>query len=144
MFMPTAIHVLFATQTSPFSERLKPMTSPGHKWMWLSCVLPDSSNFVSECEKFIRRKSFYPLDSLLYHRPSICKDIELKCFPGKVSVLYSSNLSPCLQLPVSFWLRTALLCLGRASSPMQIMLAVQRYACSSQGARRDLLSQHRY
>ena len=46
MFMSTAVPILLATRTPPFSEQLKLMASLGHRWMWPPCELPHGSNLV--------------------------------------------------------------------------------------------------
>ena len=46
MFVSTAVPILLATQTPPFSEQLKLVASLGHRWMWPPCELPHGSNLV--------------------------------------------------------------------------------------------------
>ena len=46
MVVSTAVPILLATQTPAFSEQLKLMASPGHRWMWPPCELPHGSNLV--------------------------------------------------------------------------------------------------
>lgn len=100
------------------------MTSPGQESIWPSCVLSrQCTNFASGCEKFIKNKYFYWLDSFLYHSSGSCNAIKFKCFVGKVSDSHKGNLSLCLGLAACFGLRSALLYWGRPSLPMQLMLA---------------------
>ena len=98
MFVSTAVPILLATQTPPFSEQLKLVASLGHRWMWPPCELPHGSNLV-QVKVLI---SCVPLSATLWtvaHQAPLSEDFSMqKCWSRLPCTSPGDLLDPGIEL----------------------------------------------